>query len=273
MPNWTTNSVKFKGNKDDIEKIFNKILDDDGDFDFNKLIPMPQTMHLPSPAFKGCIYHFLKNFFYHKDNIHFRILPLIEKALYSENPCQILPKFSNFREEEYFSILTSSHIEHPTIFHLRKKYNFKNNEKVRNSENFSRLLNEIGYIYIFNYIKYGCVSWYDWSYRFWGTKWNACETSREGNSLWFYTANGIPLPVYDVLAKLCKQHKVSFEAKFADEDVYGDAGTYTFDSTTGKTSTTYSSDCSESFAIQAELNGTDFLVKDENGVYHYSEEE
>lgn len=38
--------------------------------------------------------------------------------------------------------------------------------------------------------KYGAKDWYDWGYKYWGTKWNACDTEyNEGsNSVFFYTA-------------------------------------------------------------------------------------
>ena len=49
-------------------------------------------------------------------------------------------------------------------------------------------------------------NWYEWNYRFWGTKWGACETEYEksdnGISISFDTAWAPPIPIFDKLIEM-----------------------------------------------------------------------
>lgn len=241
MPNWTTNYVEFKGNDESIEKVFNEILDD-GNFDFNKLIPMPESLNIESGS-----------------ETNMAIAYYVTKRLTIPYDQTNLSKLLS----NSFSYNWAAEI----CLRLQKRVEDTSDPNALDK------LYEMGKQYVFNLENYGHSTWYSWRYAKWGTKWNACETHREDNSLWFYTANGIPAPVYDALTEICKPHKVSFEAKFADEDILSYAGTYTFEAATGKIESFCCSNCPASFAIQAELNGEYSLVKDENGVYHYVENE
>jgi hypothetical protein len=120
-------------------------------------------------------------------------------------------------------------------------------------------------------IIYGINNWYDWSISNWGTKWNAYSVSfdEDTNIIWFDTAWTSPLPVLEALAKLCYEHQVRFEGKWADEDRGHNVGTfasncngdeYWFDYE-------YVDDCSnEAYEIYVELKGEDMCMgKDENG--------
>jgi hypothetical protein len=71
-----------------------------------------------------------------------------------------------------------------------------------------------------NFIKYGFVSWYGWSYANWGTKWNAMEVQIfSGNcdaTILFDTAwSGVPMLIKK-LTEIFPTFK--FEYKYADED-------------------------------------------------------
>jgi len=51
MPNWCFNQVTFTGTSGDIENLVSHLKSDDTDFDFNKVIPMPQELkHIQSPV-------------------------------------------------------------------------------------------------------------------------------------------------------------------------------------------------------------------------------
>ena len=44
MPNWVKNRMFINGNDEQVEKVLNTILNDEGDVDFNKIVPMPQSL-------------------------------------------------------------------------------------------------------------------------------------------------------------------------------------------------------------------------------------
>lgn len=63
MPNWVSIEVNFEGDQKDIDNIFNLIkgVDEDGDiteFDFNRLIPMPEELNIEcgSMGERGLVY-------------------------------------------------------------------------------------------------------------------------------------------------------------------------------------------------------------------------
>ena len=70
---------------------------------------------------------------------------------------------------------------------------------------------------IFNKAHYGAETWYDWSIKNWGTKWDAYETDL--CSLYFLTAWSTPESWWKALA----QH-MDFTAFFADEDTGSNCG-------------------------------------------------
>jgi len=58
-------------------------------------------------------------------------------------------------------------------------------------------------------------NWYTWNYDNWGTKWNACDGTREENSFFFSSPWDHPTPIFLKLMKLYP--KLTFEV-----DVYGE---------------------------------------------------
>lgn len=48
MPNWTSNRVVIKGNADTLKTIKESLQTEDQSFDFNKIIPMPESLNLVS---------------------------------------------------------------------------------------------------------------------------------------------------------------------------------------------------------------------------------
>lgn len=68
--------------------------------------------------------------------------------------------------------------------------------------------------------KYGVVGWYDWSRRYWGTKWNACDTALaeapDELVYTFDTAWSFAEPVVKALSEIFPE--VVIEFVYADED-------------------------------------------------------
>lgn len=71
--------------------------------------------------------------------------------------------------------------------------------------------------------KYGVVGWYDWSIKYWGSKWNACGAARVSDSIMFKTAwSGVPTVVKEIAKKFPELY---IEYAYADEDAGSNVGT------------------------------------------------
>lgn len=81
---------------------------------------------------------------------------------------------------------------------------------------------ELGKVYLSNRRKYGSPTWYEWSRANWGTKWNAYDTYREGDALYFQTAwNAVP----ELIGRIAEMFpEVSLEYEWADEDYGNNVG-------------------------------------------------
>ena len=75
---------------------------------------------------------------------------------------------------------------------------------------------ELGKAYLSNINKYSYKTWYEWSCANWGTKWNAYQTYREGDALYFQTAwSAVP----DLVGKIAEMFpEISLEYEWADEN-------------------------------------------------------
>lgn len=89
---------------------------------------------------------------------------------------------------------------------------------------------ELAKKYLMNIAKYDYANWYSWSIAKWGTKWNSfngySKQHREGDTIFFETANGFCEPVIEALSK--SYPGVEFDYAAADESIgaYTIKGTY-----------------------------------------------
>lgn len=77
--------------------------------------------------------------------------------------------------------------------------------------------------------RYGDDNWYDWSYKHWGTKWNAADAAvmyHGGETAFvdFETAWCAPIPIYEAIRK--KFPDLDVQARYADEDIGSNCGTW-----------------------------------------------
>lgn len=71
-----------------------------------------------------------------------------------------------------------------------------------------------------NYLECGYMSWYEWSCKHWGTKWNAYNADRTSDDIiYFETAWNTPIDMWGALAD--KNPEADAYILFADEDVGG----------------------------------------------------
>lgn len=93
------------------------------------------------------------------------------------------------------------------------------------NKSFSDYVN-LGLIYEQNKVKYGHPTWFDWSVEHWGTKWNSCDASWDGNTCTFLTAWSAPIPIFRKLAEMFPD--IAFDVEYADEDYGNNCGTVNF---------------------------------------------
>lgn len=198
MPNHVTNIVTFKGDENRIREILESIMDKElgiGSFDFDKVIPMPETLNIPAGSETDRGMKLYMEFV----ETYFRGRELSGRALPNE-------ELLNIPEKSEVDYLDARKDIVKETFSLGKKA-FQNK------------------------IKYGCATWYDWCIENWGTKWNSygyedLNSSDEDFSIRFLTAWSAPHPVLDKLAQMYPDIEIVHE--WADEDIGYNLGRYSY---------------------------------------------
>lgn len=196
MPNHVKNIVKMEG-------IVNLPLfrEEDGVqcFDFNKIIPMPESLNIDSGSVPDeCIMYYLTERC---------VVPL--DCLDEERADLLRKLISNIfsTNDEWLWI----------IFRRVLEMVFKATESERNT------MYQKGQIYVSNYQKYGHTTWYYWCNANWGTKWNAYDNEQEDeDTITFETAWSNPEPVMLKLSEMYPEAVI--EHWWADEDMGSNDG-------------------------------------------------
>ncbi|HIN56134.1 MAG TPA: hypothetical protein EYM92_04155 [Acinetobacter pittii] len=182
MPNHVTNKIEITSSNATEAVTFMK--GDERAFDFNKIIPMPESLHIGS----GSITDFALAF----------ALVNGEKAELSHE------QIEKYFEDGFFD----SKIE------IAKRDLERAHDYVGESQEKREELLKLGQTVISNVDTYGHKTWYEWSNENWGTKWNAYDISVSENVIEFDTAWASPTPV---LEKWISQFKLSCTVKAFDE--------------------------------------------------------
>lgn len=195
MPNHVMNHISVIGD-DEQRSMLRKIAEylrpegkSLGHVDFNKLIPMPASLQVEagSRGEKGLkVYHEYAN----------AVNIVTRKAKSGQLTEQQKESRLSDLKKHYMKLVKDD----PEVFELGKQY-------------------------YDNIQQYGCPTWYEWSIRNWGTKWNAYQCismPKEAECLTFWTAwNGVPR----ILSFLSQQFpNMKIEYKWADEDIGQNAG-------------------------------------------------
>lgn len=201
MPNHVKNIIKmegiaklplFKTEYDEYEKR------DVVCFDFNKIIPMPESLNIESGSItdEAIIYYVTD-----KCTLPLRAIKEEDKELVDK---KVNNRFSpkSWSEEVFMRVLERTH-DMPA----KKKEEFYNK----------------GQTYVSNIRNYGHATWYDWCIENWGTKWNAYSNEQEDeDTIIFETAWSNPEPVMLKLSEMYPE--ATIEHWWADEDMGSNDG-------------------------------------------------
>lgn len=118
-------------------------------------------------------------------------------------------------------------------------------------EEFKKLVEQVKY----NLDNYGFPTWYDWSLKNWGTKWDTYDGCSLGeSSCCFQTAWTTPFPAMVALSKMLPDCEI--EVEYADEDYGSNCGRYTLKN--GEIKSSYFPDGEEALMLSLEVWGEDY---------------
>lgn len=209
MPNWTEQNIYTK-NKEDLEKIrkeLTSISDGEEFLDFNKIIPMPESLkYTQSPNDIEHIAYFLSpdgkelelEEIESKINDFIKTLnnPVIKEAkdMYQEKfnaetlkgePVLVIPLIEEFLKNKEAFKEGKERVERVREF---KEWCEKENLEVS--------LYNYGKKILTDKLMYDETNWYDWANDYWGTKWNLDSIYWEDEMLSFQTAWAPALSIY-----------------------------------------------------------------------------
>ncbi len=210
MPNHVMNRIHFDCSDERAKEIMEAVMydpkteDEDvsgpGTFDFNKLIPMPPSLMIEAGSSTE------------------RGIEIYLTAVNPNAPDYDLPKMPEDRFEKLVNDLNAER-----RFSLYKPY--LSEEEVQKYTRYSSFgkLADTGKQAINNMINYGATTWYDWSIKNWGTKWNSYDSWKgDDKGFQFSTAWSAPHPVIEALAK--RYPDVFITHEWADEDIGQNCG-------------------------------------------------
>lgn len=187
MPNWVKNKVTFIGQQDEVNLMLESIKTEESNninyFDFEKIIPMPESLKIESGS---------------KSDIGFAIVKHLNG---DSSELEKILSYSWTRVEKISTI-------DDLIEYFKSSNNYDYDELIK-----------FGEISLENIKNYGHSNWYDWSCEKWGTKWNSSESFVDENTIWFETAWSTPEPVMIELSN--KFPNINFIIEYADEDIGG----------------------------------------------------
>ena len=210
MPNHVMNRITLDCSDERAKEIMEALMydpnpDDEegtgfGTLDFNKLIPMPPSLMIEagSSTEQG--------------------IEIYLTAVNPNAPDYDLPKMPEDRFEKLVNDLNAER-----RFSLYKPY--LSEEEVQKYTRYSSFgkLADTGKQAINNLVNYGATTWYDWSIKNWGTKWNSYDSWKgDDKGFQFSTAWSAPHPVLEELT--ARYPGVYITHEWADEDIGQNCG-------------------------------------------------
>ena len=210
MPNHVMNRIHFDCSDEKAKEIMEAVMydpkteDEDvsgpGTIDFNRLIPMPPDLMIEagSSTEQG--------------------IELYLTAVNPDTPDYDLPKMP---KDKFDKLLCDLNGERRFTMY-KPRLSEEEIQRYTMYSSFGKLA-DTGKRAINNMLKYGATTWYDWSIKNWGTKWNSYDPWKgEEKGLIFSTAWSAPHPILEELT--VRFTGVYFTHEWADEDIGQNCG-------------------------------------------------
>ena len=210
MPNHIKNILRFNCTPEERTQIFEQIKHDElgpGTLDFNKIIPMPKSLDVNA----GSMEKELINLYLTASNPNTKDMGM-EKLDVLSHPIA-KANVQTYARLSCNDMMTNKEItdafSHITHWPENKNKTFAEAIIVEM---------EKGKQYVDNAINHHATTWYEWSIREWGTKWNSYDFGEAGdNEISFNTAWSRPEPVIKKLSEMFPEIKIMHS--WADEDI------------------------------------------------------
>lgn len=217
MPNYVTNIVNIVGPADQKEKLLEQIAFDGkpGTFDFNRVIPMPKGLDLT------------------EGSIAETAIDAYLSAMNPDNRSE-LASGERLTAGEFLAAVEDARVCRggyysytPNIWLTDKEILERSGcDEAKTPEDLVRL----GKQYLTNYREHGASTWYGWSTKNWGTKWNndpdTPAVDQETGSLRFDTAWSMPESIFMELSR--QYPELTLDVSWADEDIGYNVGNREF---------------------------------------------
>ena len=165
MPNHVTNKIEIASAN--AQEALNFMKGSDREFDFNQIIPMPESLNIQSGTTTDAA-------------LAYYLTDGLTKTVTAD-------QIEKYYKEEFFSS-KADQLEHARE---RAKRALENG-----SQSHDQLM-ELGKKVVLNIDTYNCQTWYEWAPEHWGTKWNAYNIVVSENQVEFDTAWNSPAPVLE----------------------------------------------------------------------------
>lgn len=219
MPNHITNRIFIDADSQRLIEILDAVKSDElgrGSIDFNKLIPMPESLNIESGNCTDTAMELFLTF----------LNPAVDyfgaEQMQPQNFAGLVTELNARRYSGTYDAQMSQEKLQNTVESYGGKFEPQD-------ETLQDLLST-GKQAVTNFLTYGAKDWYDWCVNNWGTKWNAYSFDdippSSDNEITFHTAwAGVP----QILEKLSKRFPyVTFEYAYADEDIGSNVGRLTY---------------------------------------------
>lgn len=241
MPNWITNNVEITARQKVIDQIRHDCFDENDNFYFSGICPIPNgllNVQAPPnfPAIAIAVKHMSEE---EKENVFNHISDKFKQTI------------SNMSDE------LEQKLEADFAEWVKKDFVVEQYDYLGKGID---TLEKLGKQYLDNYFNTGCLEWYDWCLKNWGTKWNPDDTYLDKCNggilkMTICTAWSSPMAFFEKLVNKYDIHSIN--VKYADENVGYNCGEYAFSKEEGYTQWNPEEGSDEAVKFACEILGYD----------------